>query len=172
MKRLKLGLVGDYDANVTAHRAIPIALANAAQLVNADVDAVWLRTSDIADDAPFAELNGIWCVPASPYASMGGALRAIRFAREHNVPFLGTCGGFQHTVLEYARNVMGFTEAEHEETAPDAPDLVISRLACSLIDVEGEVRFLPGSRLEEAYGSTVAREEYRCSFGLNPDAEA
>ena len=49
---------------------------------------------------------------------------------------------------------------------------MISRLACSLIDVEGEVRFLPGSRLEQAYGSSVAREEYRCSFGLNPDAEA
>jgi len=67
-----------------------------------------------------AGFDGFWCVPASPYRDIDGALRAIRFAREQRRPFLGTCGGFQHAVLEYARNVLGWADAEHGELAPNA----------------------------------------------------
>ena len=62
-----------------------------------------------------AAYAGWWIAPGSPYRSMNGALRIIRYAREHDVPLLGTCGGYQHVVLEYARNVLGFADAAHAE---------------------------------------------------------
>jgi len=62
----------------------------------------------------------IWCVPGSPYANESAVIGAIRWARESGIPFLGTCGGFQHAVLEFARNVMGLSAAEHAATAAAA----------------------------------------------------
>jgi len=57
---------------------------------------------------------------------MDGVLNGIRFASENNWPRLRTCGGFQHMVIEYAPNLMGFRGAEHAEEHPDAPNLYIS----------------------------------------------
>jgi CTP synthase (UTP-ammonia lyase) len=121
--------------------------------------------------AQLAGFAGVWCVPASPYASADGALAAIRFARESGRPFLGTCGGFQHALLEYARNVLGHARAEHAETAPDAAMPLISRLSCSLVEQHGTVTFAEGSRLRAVYGAEQAEEGYRCNYGLNPEYE-
>lgn len=99
---IRIALIGDYDPQVTAHQAIPVALGMAAEHSGLDVQLQWLATDHLHADTPFETFDGFWCVPASPYRNMDGALRAIRFAREHQRPFLGTCGGFQHAVLEYA----------------------------------------------------------------------
>jgi CTP synthase (UTP-ammonia lyase) len=98
---------------------------------------------------------------------MEGALRAIRFAREQGRPFLGTCGGFQHAIIEYARNVLGWADAEHAETAPDAARPVITSLACALVEKSDTIRFYQGSLLAAAYGCVEATEGYHCSYGLN-----
>ena len=132
---LAIALIGDRDDAVTAHRAIPKALALAAEATGVDLRPAWVATDGINADADLAGYDGFWCVPASPYRSMDGALRAIRFARTHDKPFLGTCGGFQHAVVEYARNVLGWADADHAETAPDAARAVIVPLACSLVEV-------------------------------------
>jgi CTP synthase (UTP-ammonia lyase) len=100
---------------------------------------------------------------------MDGALLAIRHARERAVPFLGTCGGFQHAVIEYARNVLGWADAEHAETAPNAVRAVISPLECALVEVIGSVRLFPGTRIVSAYGVKQITEGYRCRYGLNPE---
>jgi CTP synthase (UTP-ammonia lyase) len=102
---------------------------------------------------------------------MEGALSAIRFAREHKMPFLGTCGGFQHALLEYARNVLGLTTAEHAETSPDSATPLISRLSCSLREGTGVIRLTPGTRLQQIYGAIESTERYNCNFGLNPKFE-
>ena len=163
-----IGLIGDYDADVTAHRAIPIALRLAAEQLSQPLSVDWLATDAMPDAQALARFGAFWCVPASPYRSMDGALRAIRFAREQRVPFLGTCGGFQHAVIDYARRVLGWADAEHAETSPDAQRAVISALACSLIEVGGEVRMRPASRIAAAYGCATAIEGYHCGYGLNP----
>jgi len=163
----RIGLVGDYDAEVPAHQAIPRALALAERALDAPLEFRWLPTETIADDALLAPFDALWCVPASPYRSMDGALRAIRFARQRPRPFLGTCGGFQHAVVEYARNVLGWADAEHAETAPEAARPVIVPLACALVEVTDRVRLHPGSRIAAAYGATEATEGYRCRYGLN-----
>lgn len=168
---LHVALVGDHDPAVTAHQAIPRALALAAGVLGVDVELHWLPTDAIDAGDPLAGADAVWCVPASPYRSTDGALRAIRAARETGRPFLGTCGGFQHAILEYARAVLGWSDAEHGETAPDASRQVIAPLACALVEATDAVRFTPGSRLADAYGALESREGYRCRYGLNPAFE-
>jgi CTP synthase (UTP-ammonia lyase) len=85
------------------------------------------------------------------------------------MPFLGTCGGFQHAVIEFARNVAGIAAAGHAETEPEGEALVISPLACALRDVGGRVSFAEGSRLYGIYGPKPVEEEYMCGYGLNPE---
>jgi CTP synthase (UTP-ammonia lyase) len=99
---------------------------------------------------------------------MDGALRAIRFAREAQRPFLGTCGGFQHAVIEYARDVLGWTDAEHAETAPDAERPVIALLECALVEATETLRLMPATRIRAAYGRAEIAEAYQCRYGLNP----
>ena len=113
---------------------------------------------------PYAAL---WCVPGSPYQNTQGVIDAIRFARVQRRPFLGTCGGFQHALLEYAQAVWG-VDAQHAETNPKADDPLIAPLVCSLVEVRGGLNFEPGSRLRAIYGRDSASEEYHCNFGLNP----
>lgn len=164
---IAIGLIGDRDDGVTAHRAIPLALEQAAAALGAALRVEWLPTERIERDAQLGGCDGFWCVPASPYRSMDGALRAIRFAREHGRPFLGTCGGFQHAAVEYARDVLGWADAEHAETAPDAARAVIAPLSCALVEAQERVQVLPGTRLAAIYGTAEIAAEYRCRYGLN-----
>jgi CTP synthase (UTP-ammonia lyase) len=170
---VRIALIGDHNPDVVAHRAIPAALRLAAPHVNAPVEPVWVGTASLGDDVPaqLVRIDGIWCVPASPYANTAGALAAIRFARESGRPFLGTCGGFQHALLEFARNVLGWRDAEHAETRPDAEMPLIAPLTCSLVERSGAIVFSKGSRLRAIYGAAEAEEGYHCNYGLNPRYE-
>lgn len=100
---------------------------------------------------------------------MEGALRAIRFAREHNVPFLGTCGGFQHALIESARNVLGISDADHAETNPAGSTLIVSPLACSLVEQTGTIRLREGSLIRTACGCEQIVEADHCRHGLNSE---
>lgn len=166
---VRIALIGDYDASVVANQAIPRALQLATRRP-AKVEGTWVATPSLEQDADaqLAGFHGLWCVPASPYRSMEGALGAIRFARERGTPFLGTCGGFQHVLLEYARSVLGLEEADHAEIRPGAAVPFIAPLSCSLVERSGKVLFAPGSRIRAAYGRDFAEEPYHCSYGLNP----
>lgn len=171
-RKVVIGLVGDCDPSVPAHQAIPLALGQAGEALGFEVRFEWIPTDEIRSVSRLSGFDGLWCVPASPYRSMDGALLAIRHAREGAVPFLGTCGGFQHAVVEYARNVLGWADADHAETAPDAARAVIAPLACALVETMGPVRLFPGTRIAAAYGATETREGYRCRYGLNPEFQA
>jgi CTP synthase (UTP-ammonia lyase) len=170
--RVTIGLVGDRNDSVPAHLAIPLALENSAATLGIAAAYEWVPTERIRSASRVAAFDGLWCVPASPYRSMEGALLAIRCAREGRIPFLGTCGGFQHAVIEYARNVLGWQEAMHAETDPAAALAVISPLSCGILDGSGSIQLLAGTRIAAAYGADEATEEYRCSYGVNPDFRA
>jgi CTP synthase (UTP-ammonia lyase) len=169
MTTARIGLIGDYDPTVPAHQAIPVAL----RLAGERVEPVWVHTATLTGDVPakLAEFAGLWCVPASPYANTAGALAAIRYARESGRPFLGTCGGFQHALLEYARHVLGVADADHAELHPDAAVPLIAPLTCELVERTGAVHFADGSRLRRIYGAASAVEPYHCRYGLNPEYE-
>jgi CTP synthase (UTP-ammonia lyase) len=165
----RIGLIGDYDSSVTAHQAISVALRTASETLPVPMTFEWVPTEEIRSESRISELDAFWCVPASPYRHMDGALRAIRYAREHRRPFLGTCGGFQHAIVEYARNVLGWADAEHAETSPQATRPVISPLHCALVETADTIRLQPGSRLALAYGRSEIEEGYRCRFGMNTE---
>jgi CTP synthase (UTP-ammonia lyase) len=167
----RIALIGDYDLQVTAHQAIPIALGMAAEALQLDVQFRWLATDQISANTPLQDFDGFWCVPGSPYRDMDGALRAIRFAREQQRPFLGTCGGFQHAVLEYARHVLGWEDAEHGETHPDAARALLTPLTCSLVEAVDSIHLVEGSLIANAYETTEIHEGYHCRFGVNPEFE-
>ncbi|QBC43087.1 CTP synthase C-terminal region-related (seleno)protein [Iodobacter fluviatilis] len=170
--QLKIGLIGDFNPEVAAHQAIPVALELAAQALDIEIKSVWLPTADITHTAQLQQFAGLWCVPGSPYQNMESALLAIRYAREQHIPFLGTCGGFQHAVIEYARNALGWADADHAETAPNAKRTVIAPLECSLVEVNANVCFIAGSKLAQAYQGLPSTEGYRCRYGLNPEFQA
>src|SRR3954467_6580596 len=97
-----IALIGDYSPEVVAHQAIPRALELARREAGVDAAWRWVNTRDIREAArDLAEFDAVWVVPASPYVNPEGALDAIRFARETQRPFLGTCGGFQHALIEF-----------------------------------------------------------------------
>jgi len=170
--RLTIVLIGDRNDSVPAHQAIPLALEHAAETLGIAAAYEWVPTERIRSASRVASFDGLWCVPASPYRSMEGALLAIRCAREGRIPFLGTCGGFQHAIIEYARNVLGWLDATHAESDSGAALAVISPLSCGVMDGTGSVQLLPGTRIAAAYGTDEATEEYRCSYGVNPDFRA
>ncbi|KAA8694506.1 Uncharacterized protein ALO80_02806 [Pseudomonas caricapapayae] len=169
---VKIGLVGDFNADVPAHRAIPLALQMAAEVLQITVGFEWLPTPQIGNGARLGEFDGLWCVPASPYLDMQGALTAIRFAREQLVPFLGTCGGFQHALVEYARHQLGWADAEHGETAPEAPNVIIKPLSCSLVESVAAVQLQPDTLIARAYGRLDIEERYHCRYGLRRELES
>jgi len=166
---LHIALVGDYSPQVPAHQAIPIALQRVAADTGLAVTGHWVATPEVGDGQRLLAFDAIWCVPASPYRDMHGALTAIRLARENRRPFLGTCGGFQHALIEFARHQLGWHDAEHAETSPAADNVIIAPLSCSLVDVLAPIRLIAGTLIAEAYGTLAVVERYQCRYGLRED---
>lgn len=168
---VRIAIVGDFQPDHETHPATGAALDHAADALGLDLDHRWVPTPDPEGRAAqeLGGTDGIWIAPGSPYASLQGALDSITFARTTGVPLLGTCAGFQHIVLEVGRSVLGLAGAGHEEVDPDAPELMIAALACSLAGQTFRVSFAAGSRAAAAYGVAAADERYYCRFGLNPD---
>ena len=144
------------------------AIVHAKTALGLEINADWISTEDI-DQTLFERYAGIWVAPGSPYKNLDKTLAAIRHARENNIPCLGTCGGFQHMILEYARNLLEFKDAQHAEYDPYASTLFISHLACSLAGRQLPLTLEPGSRVADIYGALTATEQYYCNFGINPD---
>ncbi len=167
---MKIGIIGEFNEEYETHRALNDSLRHAEAALNETVDFSWVDTETIAAEKEdfVRRFDGIWSAPGSPFKSLEGSLKAIRIAREKNIPHLATCAGFQHTVVEIARNVLGIEDAQHEEYAPDAPNLFISRLKYSLAGRTLRTHLMPDSRSRSAYGTNVVRENYYCHYAVNP----
>ncbi|MFI7618345.1 hypothetical protein ACIBP6_44715 [Nonomuraea terrae] len=168
-RSLKVAVVGDRDETFRPHVATDEALRHAAAALGVEVEIRWLPTAPLDTDlSGVRAADVLWCAPGSPYTSLTGALAALRHGREHGVPTLGTCGGCQHMVIEYARNVLGLQDAQHAEYDPYASCLFVSELTCSLAGKTMPVTLAPGSRAATLYGSTRTEERYYCDFGIDP----
>jgi CTP synthase (UTP-ammonia lyase) len=164
----RIALVGDRSANVRAHARIPGLIDALLQRDSIALDPYWIATQD-AVEAGLSGFDAIWIVPGSPYESADGAIRAARIAREEGIPLLGTCGGFQHALLEYARDVCGLSEAENAEVNPEAKQQLIVPLECSLMGHEEAVMIAPGTLAARICGAGRRVERYHCNFGLNAE---
>ena len=130
----------------------------------------WVRTAQVEEQGTdlLSRYDGLWSAPGGQFKSTEGALSAIRYARENNIPHLATCGGFQHTILEIARDVLGIPDAMHEEYDPNAQNLVITKMACSLRGTLGEVVIAPDTLAYRCYQRVSVEENFLCSFGVSP----
>lgn len=108
---VRIALVGDQNAALPSHRECGAVRG----MLGDDVQTEWVPTDGprISDLSAF---DGIWVVPGSPYANDDAVYTAVTWARERDVPFLGTCGGLQYAVVEYVGNVLGVADASHAES--------------------------------------------------------
>jgi CTP synthase (UTP-ammonia lyase) len=183
---VRIGILGDFNPEFRSHHATPDSLQHAARKLNLKVDSEWVPTPSLA--APGAEktletFDGLWAAPGSPFKSFDGMLKGIEFARRRDWPFLGTCAGFQYALIEFARNVLGITDADSAENNSGSKNIVIYPVACAVPDRKGnapklsgavpEIRLRPGSYLQSFYGKgkEIVTEEFFCNFEVNPEYE-
>ena len=121
----------------------------------------------MSNPADVTGFDGIWVVPGSPYEHRDGVLAAIQAAHVNGIPFLGTCGGFQHLLLEFARNVCGLSGADNAEERPDASPLLIVPLECSLLGEEAAVVVQADTLAAALMGEGPAVERFFCRYGLD-----
>lgn len=179
-----VALVGDRSPSVRAHARIPQLIDALRRRDGVVLDPYWIPSEEA--ESGLDGFDGIWVVPGSPYRSAEGAIAAARTARERGIPFLGTCGGFQHAVLMLARDLAGIPDAVHAEyfaesgsrlrppepySKPNEPDgrgsAIIVELECSLVGHEGAIAYEPGTLMQRIMGSDRSVERYHCSYGLD-----
>jgi CTP synthase (UTP-ammonia lyase) len=179
MRAVRIAIVGDFDRRKHSHWATDAALFHAGARLGFRIEPHWLATPSVATAEgarQLAEFDGIWGAPGSPYASMAGILNAISHAREQNVPYLGTCAGFQYALIEFTRNVLGVHDADSAENNPSSQNIVIKLAYCAvpssspstpLLAGPGVARPVPGTLLAQLCGGADFAEEYFCSFETN-----
>jgi CTP synthase (UTP-ammonia lyase) len=146
-----IAVVGDRDTSFPTHRAID------------QTGLPWMGTDTIDLDG----IGGVWLAPGTPYRNEAAVYELIRHARDTGLPFLGTCGGFQYAVVEYARNVARIAAAAHAETDPGAVDPVVAPLRCSLVGEHRLVTTVPGTRLAAICGAAPFRGFHWCNYGVS-----
>ena len=177
---LHIGILGDFDSGLRTHQATNRALRHAADALRLDVSANWLPTPSLLQPETMellAAQHAIFASAGSPYRSAEGMLAGIEFARRSNIPFLGSCGGFQYTLLEFARNVLDLADADSQENGDASMNLIITPVTCPVAEraagapkLSGRCKLnvKSGSRLEQIYGVHSITEEYFCNFEVNP----
>jgi CTP synthase (UTP-ammonia lyase) len=182
---VRIGILGDFNPEFPSHQATTDALQHAAQKLNLKVDSEWIPTPSLTANSEkiLETFDGLLASPGSPYKSFDGMLKGIEFARRRDWPFLGTCGGFQYALIEFARNVLGIADADSAENNSGSKNIVIYPVACAVPNRKGaapklsgkvpEIRLRPGSYLQSFYGKDkeIVTEEFFCNFEVNPDFE-
>ena len=157
------------------------ALRHAAYAAGAEVEIRWIDSTEVTEESADTLLGGCdgILVPGG-FGSRGieGMILAARYARERRIPYLGLCLGMQIAVIEFARHVCGFTDANSGEFDPDSRHKVIDFLPDQndQVDKGGTLRLgaypcriVPGTRMAECYGSELIRERHRHRYEFNND---
>jgi CTP synthase (UTP-ammonia lyase) len=161
---VRIGILGDFNAEFRSHHATNDALQHAARKLNMKVEYEWLPTPSLnaaTVEKTLEGFDGLWGAPGSPFKSFDGMLKGI----------------------EFARNVLNIKDADSAENNSGSKNIVIYPVACAVPDRKGnapklsgvvpEIRLRPGSYLQSFYGKDqeTATEEFFCSFEINPDVE-
>ncbi|MGH3262630.1 MAG: glutamine amidotransferase-related protein, partial [Trebonia sp.] len=158
--------LGDRDPVHFTHRELDAVFA----LMPDGVECSWTAT-DSREARDLRSVDGVWLLPGTPYRDDAAAYDAIEYCRTSATPFLGTCGGFQYACVELGRSLAKIAGAAHSESDPDAQEVVVARLACSLYGERRDVEPVAGTRLAEICGAEPFTGFHWCGYGLNGDVE-
>lgn len=166
----KIAILGDFNPIYETHHRLNDSLRDVQNFLNQTIQFDWIATDIFNCKVVFEQQNykALWITPGSPYKDMNNVLNTIKYTRTNHIPTFGNCGGFQHMIIEFAKNVCGIENADHEETNPLAKELLIKNLACSL---KGEAENLKiinhSSILYNTYQQENLLGRYFCSYGIN-----
>lgn len=165
----KIAILGDFNPAYSTHHALNDSIRQLKNLFQEETQFDWISSDTMNFKAAFHNMYcGLWIAPGSPYKDMDNVLNTITYTRENNIPTFGNCGGFQHMIIEFARKVCGITNAGHEETDPNSSDLLISKLSCSLVEQEEELKIIDtNSILFDTIKEESLLGRYFCSYGIN-----
>ena len=183
-REVKIGLVGKYVELQDAYKSISESLLHAATYHDASLDLRYISSEQLTDANVEEHLNGLDGVIVAPgFGQRGieGKFVAIKWCREHNMPTFGICLGMQCMVIEFARNVLGYADANSIEmdtkTAHNVIDLMaeqktISNMGGTMRLGAYACRLMPQSRVAKAYGSIAVSERHRHRFEFNSEYRA
>jgi CTP synthase len=126
--KVTIGLIGKYIELQDAYKSILESFVHAGSVNECKVQIVNVHSEFITQDnvsEKLGHLDGLLVAPGFGHRGVEGKITAVRYAREHNLPFFGICLGMQMAVIEFARNVMGISHAHSTEMDPNTPDPVI-----------------------------------------------
>ncbi|MDO4695426.1 CTP synthase [Porphyromonas sp.] len=174
-----IGLVGKYVELQDAYKSIDEALQQAAIYNNRKLNLKHIQSERI-DETNVAQalkdLDGIVVAPGFGTRGVDGKLQTLKYARENDIPMLGICLGMQCTMIEFARNVLGWSDANTTEIDPNSTHKVIDIMEDqkSVINLGGTMRLgaykchlTQGTKIAEAYGATDIEERHRHRFEFN-----
>lgn len=168
----KIAILGDFNPTYPTLNALNDSTRHVQKYLDEEIHFDWIPTDIFNPKTVFEEQNykGLWIAPGSPYRSMENVINTIQYSRINNVPTFGNCGGFQHMVLEFAKNVCGIDNADHEETNPEGSNLLIKKLACSLKAEQENLKIIDKtSSLYKVLTQEQLLGKYNCSYGINEE---
>jgi CTP synthase len=183
-KKLTIGITGKYTMIRDAYASVIHALHHAAMHNNVDISIKWIETTAIEEGKKSVEeelrgVDGIVVPGGFGKRGVEGKIICLKYVREHKIPYLGLCYGFQMAVIEFARNVCGLKDAHTTEVNPQTPYMVIDILP-EQKKIEGlggnmrlgarEVEIKKGTKAAELYGNkATAKERFRHRYEVNPE---
>ncbi len=179
IEEVTIGLVGKYVTLPDAYKSIVEAFVHAGAQNDCRVNLKWISSEDIQHESVesiIKGLHGVLVAPGFGERGMEGKIEAIKFVREHKIPFFGICLGMQCAVIEFARHVVGLDGASSTELNPKTKHPVIDLMeAQKKITAKGGTMRLgaytcklkKGSKAANAYGETTIQERHRHRYEFN-----
>lgn len=176
---VNIGLVGKYVELQDSYKSILEAFVHAGAQNNVKVNVVSIHSEYITSNnikEKLKSLDGVLVAPGFGSRGIEGKIETVKFARENNLPFLGICLGMQMAVIEYARNVLGYEQANSTEMNDNTPYPVITVMEeqKTIIDKGGTMRLggwdctiKEGTKAYEMYGSSLINERHRHRYEFN-----
>ena len=175
---IRIGMVGKYVDLTESYKSLNEALYHGGFACGGDVQIEYFDSEKLVDTSVLSELDGLLVPHGFGARGVEGKIRAIQYARENDLPFLGICFGMQLACCEFARNVAGLTGANSVEVDPETEHPVIALLPDQegVEDMGGSMRLgaypcvlTPGSKVAEAYGTQEISERHRHRYEFNPE---
>ena len=178
---VNIALIGKYVELKDSYKSISEALIHAGVSNETRVNVKWIHSEKLTKsniDEELKDLDGILVAPGFGSRGISGKIEAVRYARENKIPFFGICLGMQCAVIEFARHVLGHSDAHTTEIAEDSNYPVISMMEeqKSISNMGGTMRLgaykcqlKPGSKVASAYNTDRISERHRHRYEFNND---